>query len=204
MNERRVSRFTHCCHFVIVSTVQYVYANAWRKWQKCRVISSQKRFADLLESGKHRLKRHTIMEDPHAPQSREILVVSCGWKASIAGLATISCPARLVCCRSCMTGVLLPVSRRRSLGSVSDQSIWDLWWKKWRRERLFLRMSRFSTVSIIKPSLRTYISVIYHRRYVILVNDHTVKKYTSLSLSLRQKGRGERRHILSSYLSYVC
>jgi hypothetical protein len=75
-------------------------------------------------------------------------------------LATISCPARLVCCRSCMTGVSLLVSNYESLSSVPDQSIWDLWWEKWRWERIFLLVSRFSTVSIIKPTLHTHILVI--------------------------------------------
>jgi hypothetical protein len=67
--------------------------------------------------------------------------------------------------------------------------------------KVFLPVSRFSTVSIIKPTLLTHTSVMYNRCYVNLANDHAVKKYISqththththslslsLSLSVRQK-----------------
>lgn len=174
-----------------------------KKWQRCCVISFQKGFADLLELGKHRLNGQIIVEDPDVPQeSREISVVSRGCKANVAGMVTISCPVRLVCCRSCMTGVSLPVSDRESPGSVPGQSIWDLWWKKWRWERFFLRVSRFSTVRIIKPSLHTHISVTSYLRYVILANDHAVKKYTSLSLCAAKRKRWVTSH--SFLLLAVC
>ena len=52
---------------------------------------------------------------------------------------------------------------------------------------VFLRVSRFFTVSIIKPTFHTHIAVIYHRRYVILTNDHSVKIKIYFSLSVRQK-----------------
>jgi hypothetical protein len=107
-------------------------------------MSFQKRFAELLESGKHILNGQTVMQDPDAPQlsrARHIICstvsVSYGCKAIKAGLATISCPTQLACCRSCMTGVSLFVSHRGRPGSVPGQSMWDLWWKKWRWERVF-------------------------------------------------------------------
>ena len=159
MNQRGVSRLINCCNFVTIGKI--CICKYPKKVTKMLCYFFSKKFADLLESQKHRLNGQTIMEDPDAlQQSREIsFVVSCSCKASIAGLATISGPARLVCCRSCMTVVSLLVSNCESLSSVPDQSIWDLWWEKWRWERIFLLVSRFSTVSIIKPTLHTHISV---------------------------------------------
>jgi len=43
-------------------------------------------------------------------------------------------------------------------GSSPPQFTWDLWWKKWQRERFYLRVLWFSLVSIIPPGLHTHMS----------------------------------------------
>jgi len=106
MNQRRVSRLIHCCHLVTVGKI-YI-RKCLKKVAKMLCCFFSKSFADLLESGKHRLNGQNIMEDPYASQpSRDTSVLSCGCKASIAVLKTISCPTRLACGRSCRTAAFV-------------------------------------------------------------------------------------------------
>jgi len=50
-------------------------------------------------------------------------------------------------------------------------STWDLWWMQWHWLTFVSELFGFPPICVIPPMIRTRISFIYHRRYVILVVD---------------------------------
>jgi hypothetical protein len=51
-----------------------------------------------------------------------------------------------------------PASRRGCPGSISGQSMWDLWWTKWHWDRFSPRVLRFSPVNFI-PLVLHYLEI---------------------------------------------
>jgi hypothetical protein len=59
-----------------------------------------------------------------------------------------------------------PASHRGGPGSRPDQSVWDLWYTKWRWDRVFSWVLRCSPVSIIQPSFSILIYHLADEQYV--------------------------------------
>lgn len=54
------------------------------------------------------------------------------------------------------SGGLSSASRRRAPGLIPGLSMWNLWWKKLHRDRIYSRVLRFPHVSIIPSMLHSY------------------------------------------------
>ena len=60
--------------------------------------------------------------------------------------------------RACTMSVYLPACYRGGPGLILGQPIYDFWWKKGLRDRVFFPVLCFSTVSVMSPALHSRVS----------------------------------------------
>jgi hypothetical protein len=80
-----------------------------------------------------------------------------------------------------------PASHHEGQGSISSQSMWDLWWTKWHWDRSFLCMLRFFPDQCHSTSV--LYSFIHHRRYIISVTDTFAKQHVYKGTLLQEEKR---------------
>ena len=75
--------------------------------------------------------------------------------------------------------------RTPAIPSIPGQSIWDLWWTEWRRDRFLSEYVRFpQSQSFYKCPI-----LIFHRRCMVLAIDSVVKQFIIIDFGKQQSLR---------------